>query len=99
MHDQVGVFDENRVVGTAWNFEVFQKKKVVSRFVTKNVSAFLEYFLSVNPLVHAKLIIGRLPSFMFFRSLDSMVGVARQKRALNMLDPYQFLWHIFENRP
>ena len=32
--------------------------KMVSRFVTKNVSAFLEYVLSVTPLVHAKLIIG-----------------------------------------
>ena len=51
-------------------------KKMVSRFVTKNVSAFLEYFWSVNPLVHAKLIIGRLPSFMFLRSFDSMVSVA-----------------------
>ena len=61
---------------------------MVSRFVTKNVSAFLEHFSSVKQLVHAKLIIGngRLPSFMFLISFDSMVGVARQKLAVNMAD-------------
>ena len=65
----------------------FPPKKVVSRFVTKHVSTFLEYFSSVKPLVHTKLIIGRLPSFIFLRSFDSMVSVARHKHAVNMADP------------
>ena len=57
-------------------------KKMVSRFVTKKVSAFVEYFLLVKPLDHNKLIIGRLPSFMFFRSFDIMVSVAIGKTLL-----------------
>ena len=44
-------------------------KKMVTHFVTKNVWAFLECFLLVKRLVLVKLIIGRLPSFMFPRSL------------------------------
>ena len=61
--------------------------------MTKHVSAFLEYFSSVKQSVHVKLIIGngRLPSFMFLRSFDSMVGVARQKLTVNMADPINFL--------
>ena len=46
---------------------------------------FWNYFLSVKKIVHAKLIIGRLPSFMFFRRFDSMESVARQKLAVNMV--------------
>ena len=59
-------------------FLTFQNKNG-KPFCDKNNLAFLEYFLSVKPLIHAKLIIGRLPSFMFLRSFDSMVSVARQK--------------------
>ena len=35
--------------------------------------------------------IGRLPSFMSLRAFDSMVRVVRQKLAVNMADPINFL--------
>ena len=50
----------------------------------------------MKTLVHAKLIIGRLPSFMFLKSFNSMVGFAREKLAVNMVDPYQFPGHILK---
>ena len=60
-------------------------------FCNKNVSVLLDFFLSVKPLIHAKLIIGRLPSFMFLRSFDSLLSVTRQKLAVNMVVPINFL--------
>ena len=64
---------------------------MVTHFVTKNVSAILEYIMLVKRLVHVNLIIGRLPSFMFHKSFDDKIKVARKKVGVNMVDHIIFL--------
>ena len=64
---------------------------MVTHFVTKNVLTFLEYFWLVRRLVHVTLMISILPSFMFARSFDNMVNVARAKLSVNMVDPINFM--------
>ena len=66
----------------------------------KKVSKCFGIFLSVKSLVHTKLVIGRLPSFIFPGGFDSMASVARQKLAVNMVDSINnCLDTLWENRP
>ena len=62
------------------------KQTETKSFSLFGISFFFFFFLVSEALVHAKLIIGRLPSFMFPGSFDSMVSVARQKLLVNMVD-------------
>ena len=102
----VWYMQENLMKIVWWELhEIFSfSKKVVSHFWQKRFSLFgivfffFFFFFFGQWLVHAKSIIGRLPSFMFLRSFDSMANVANQKLAVNIVDPYQFPGHILENR-
>ena len=58
-------FEENRMVQTTRNFELFEKKKRKSFLKTifdKALTPFWKTFLSLKQLFNSKLLISRLPS-------------------------------------
>ena len=59
------IFKQNRMVQTAQDFELFDKKKTrfLKTIFDKALTPFWKTFLQLKQLFNAKLLISRLPSF------------------------------------
>ena len=54
-------FEQNRMVETTWNFELFEKKNVFLNYFWQSVGAILVHVSVAEIMFNAELLISRLP--------------------------------------